>query len=237
MEMLKQDKKDIVSGAIVKMPQTFLKPYDYSSELLLRSDQHPTLRQYLAQPLTSSTEVDPQFALFPYQRTRPEPLDEISMKKQSVAKEIKASAGAMPVSQTYSLGTTKTAGGSHIRSLDVPTTLMPGNFGCRVIDGVMPTNFSVVFKQRRSTLTQNFVCDNSQQKVPVLLDLPIQTDYLTDEESDDGAGFKLKVPKLSDLLNEFEVGDDCLIGKETDFKNYQADLKTRGMPRTLRDNI
>lgn len=44
MEMLKQDKKDIVSGAIVKMPQTFLKPFDYSSELLLRSDQHPTLR-------------------------------------------------------------------------------------------------------------------------------------------------------------------------------------------------
>lgn len=30
MEMLKQDKKDIVSGAIVKMPQTFLKPFDYS---------------------------------------------------------------------------------------------------------------------------------------------------------------------------------------------------------------
>jgi len=81
MEMLKQDKKDIVSGAIVKMPQTFLKPYDYSSELLLRSDQHPTLRQYVAQPSTSSTEVDPQFALFPYQRIRTEPLDEISLKK------------------------------------------------------------------------------------------------------------------------------------------------------------
>jgi hypothetical protein len=28
-EMLKQDKKEIVSGAIVKMPQTFLKPVDY----------------------------------------------------------------------------------------------------------------------------------------------------------------------------------------------------------------
>jgi len=39
------------------------------------------------------------------------------------------------------------------------------------------------------------------------------------------------------LLTEFEVGDECLIGKETDFKNYLADLKTRGMPRTLRDNI
>jgi hypothetical protein len=38
-------------------------------------------------------------------------------------------------------------------------------------------------------------------------------------------------------LTEFEVGDDCLISKETDFKNYLADLKTRGMPRTLRDKI
>jgi len=39
------------------------------------------------------------------------------------------------------------------------------------------------------------------------------------------------------LLTEFEVGDECLIGKEADFKNYLADLKARGMPRTLRDHI
>jgi len=132
---------------------------------------------------------------------------------------------------------TKTAAGSYIRSLDVPTNLMPGNFGCRVIDGVMPTNLSIVYKERRSTLTQNFTCENLPWKIPELLDQPERTDYLTDEESDDGAGFSLKIPKLSDLLTEFEVGDDCLIGKDTDFKNYLADLKTRGMPRTLRDNI
>jgi hypothetical protein len=36
--MLKQDKKDIVSGAIVKMPNGFLKPLDYGVELLVRSD-------------------------------------------------------------------------------------------------------------------------------------------------------------------------------------------------------
>ena len=44
MELLKQEKKDVVSGAIVNMPSTFLKPFNYSSELVLRSDQHPTLR-------------------------------------------------------------------------------------------------------------------------------------------------------------------------------------------------
>jgi hypothetical protein len=45
--MLKQDKKDIVSGAIVKMPQGFMKPIDYGVELLVRSDQHPTIRAYV----------------------------------------------------------------------------------------------------------------------------------------------------------------------------------------------
>lgn len=36
--MLKQDKKDIVSGAIVKMPTGFLKPLDYSVGLVLRAE-------------------------------------------------------------------------------------------------------------------------------------------------------------------------------------------------------
>lgn len=36
--LLKQDKKDIVSSAIVPMPKTFLKPLDYSVELLIRAD-------------------------------------------------------------------------------------------------------------------------------------------------------------------------------------------------------
>jgi hypothetical protein len=38
MELLKKDKKEIVSGAIVEMPRTFLKPLDYSCDLVLRSD-------------------------------------------------------------------------------------------------------------------------------------------------------------------------------------------------------
>jgi hypothetical protein len=33
---------------------------------------------------------------------------------------------------------------------------------------------------------------------------------LTDEESDDAAGFELRVPALKDLLTEFEIGDDVL---------------------------
>jgi hypothetical protein len=44
MELLKKDKKDIVSGANVAMVGSFLKPVDYSVDLLVRS--HPTLREY-----------------------------------------------------------------------------------------------------------------------------------------------------------------------------------------------
>ena len=47
MELLKQEKKDVVSGAIVNMPSGFMKPLHYSTDLLLKAAQHPTLRQYM----------------------------------------------------------------------------------------------------------------------------------------------------------------------------------------------
>lgn len=71
-ELLKQKKQESVSGAIVKMPIGFLKPNNYSVDLVLRPDQHPTLRGYVSQSGTSSTEVDSQFCLYPYERSRRE---------------------------------------------------------------------------------------------------------------------------------------------------------------------
>jgi hypothetical protein len=44
MELLKSKTKEIVSGANVAMPNSFLKPTDYSIDLLIRT--HPTLRKY-----------------------------------------------------------------------------------------------------------------------------------------------------------------------------------------------
>ena len=70
-----------MSGAIVEMPKGFLKPFDYSIDLLIRSDQHPTLREYVRMPTSSSTEVDPEFKLFPTQRKRLHAMDEIELKK------------------------------------------------------------------------------------------------------------------------------------------------------------
>ena len=44
MELLKQKEKDIVSAANIAMPSGFVKPLDFSIELVIRT--HPTLRQY-----------------------------------------------------------------------------------------------------------------------------------------------------------------------------------------------
>ena len=43
-KLLKRDKKEVVSAAIVPMPDSFLKPFDYTIEKVIRSDCHPTLR-------------------------------------------------------------------------------------------------------------------------------------------------------------------------------------------------
>ena len=43
-KLLKRDKKEVVSAAIVPMPNSFLKPFDYTVEKVIRSDCHPTLR-------------------------------------------------------------------------------------------------------------------------------------------------------------------------------------------------
>ena len=89
-------------------------------------------------------------------------MDEIGLKKQSVAKEMKEK-GTMPVvSQTYSASLTKNMSGSYVNCLDVPTGLLPGNFGCRVIDCMMPTALSTVHKDRKSALVNNFVCDSDR---------------------------------------------------------------------------
>lgn len=90
---------------------------------------------------------------------------------------------------------------------------------------MMPTDLSHVHRDRRSTLTQSLVCEAGPGwQVPGLLKKPESTDYLTDDESDEGAGFELKIPALEELINEFEVGDEVMIALETGIKDRQADL-------------
>jgi hypothetical protein len=93
---------------------------------------------------------------------------------------------------------------------------------------MMPVDLSVVHKDRKNMAQSNFVCDVEKWIVPEPLGQPEQTDYLTDEESDDGAGFELKIPALKDLINEFENGDDAVVARETEWKATLADYKARG---------
>ena len=182
--MLKEKEKEIVSGAIVNMPKGFLKPLDYSVELVIRADQHPTLREYYKMPPSSSTEVDPEFGVYPSQRHRKPEHDEIALRKQSMQTMIATSPPV--VSSTYMLGLSKTVSGSYVNNLDLPTGLLPGNFGVRVIDQMMPTSLSDVFRNRKNMQLQQFVCDNHVWDVPEPMQEPIAEDYLTDDESDDG---------------------------------------------------
>lgn len=73
MELLKQKEKDIVSGANVAAPVAFLKPLDFSIELVIKT--HPTLRIYCQQ--FDCTEIDPSCALHAKMLPRLEPKDEI----------------------------------------------------------------------------------------------------------------------------------------------------------------
>ena len=70
------------------------------------------------------------------------------------------------------LGLSKTVGGSYVNNLDVPTGLLPGNFGVRVIDNMMPTNMSDVHRDRTCTRTLTFACDNKDMIVPDMLEQP-----------------------------------------------------------------
>lgn len=204
MELLKKDKKDIVSGANVAMVATFLKPVDYSIDLLVRS--HPTLREYTHQ--VSCSEVEPEYYLHPMKKERLPLMDEILLKNSKKDKDI---------SLVSSL--TKTVGGAFVNDLKVSIHELPGNFGVRVIE-TMPTNVRSVFVDQRNNIAMEYRCDYRFSYVPALLPKPDVNDYLTDEESDEGADFEVKVPVLDELIAQFEKGDgviDELNEKEKEF--------------------
>lgn len=54
------------------------------------------------------------------------------------------------VSSTYMLGLSKTVSGSYVNNLDLPTALLPGNFGARVVDQMMPTSLSDIHRDRKN---------------------------------------------------------------------------------------
>lgn len=72
----------------------------------------------------------------------------------------------------------------------------------------MPTDQRCVYIQQKNNILVGFTCDEREAVVPDLLDKPDSNDYLTDEESEEGADFEVKVPHLGTLLSQFEQDDE-----------------------------
>lgn len=53
-------------------------------------------------------------------------------------------------------------------------------------------------------------CDYRDSIVPEMLGDADLNDYLTDEESDEGADFEVAMPGLDTLLEQFEKGDEAI---------------------------
>lgn len=212
MELLKSKTKEIVSGANVAMPSSFLKPIDYSIDLLVRA--HPTLRKYENQ--LPCTEVDPEFHLYPLPRIRNDLKDEIVLKNSKKDEDL---------SLVRSMS--KSVGGAFINDLQISSQELPGNFGVRILE-TMPTNVRDVYVTQLNNKAIQFKCDYRTDKVPELLEKPDLNDYLTDEESDEAADFEIKVPELGDLINQFEKEDEAILQFNEKQKKHVKDLEVRG---------
>jgi hypothetical protein len=69
------------------------------------------------------------------------------------------------------------------------------------------------------------------------MEKPDQNDYLTDEESDEGADFEIKVPDLGELIQEFEQSDETIQKLNEGIKQHEVELKSRGFETESRYDI
>lgn len=105
---------------------------------------------------------------------------------------------------------TRSVSGAFVNTVDVVTQYLPGNFGVRVVE-TMPTNLSEIWRERKTTQTGTTCLQfMDSYHVPLMLEAPLKVDYPTDEDSDEGSGFSIKIPELTDLIMEFEKDDDSL---------------------------
>ena len=79
------------------------------------------------------------------------------------------------------------------------------------------------------------------------MEAPDKVDYPTDGDSDDNAGFSIKVnfisidilqiPELAELMNEFEKDDEVVYQRSEKQKQYFQELKVKGVERQPREEI
>ena len=221
MELLKQKEKDIVSAANIEMPPNFVKPFDYSIELVIRT--HPTLREYKTQ--MPCLEIEPTYHLYPAKKERIQPKDEIQLRNVKKESDISFK---QTVTQTFS--------GAFVNNVVVPTYDLPGNFGVRVCE-TMPTNSRTVFIDQLNNMQLGFNCDDRKVSVPEIMSRPNQNDYLTDEESDERDDFELKIPDLTELIDQFEKEDDVVQNHYSGIQEFAAKEVKNGFKPQRRYDI
>lgn len=130
---------------------------------------------------------------------------------------------------------TRSVSGAFVNTIDVVTQYLPGNFGVRVIES-MPTNLSEIWRERKTTQVGTSGLQFMEAyKVPHVLSQPLKVDYPTDEDSDEGAGFSIKIPELNDLISEFEKDDESLFKAAEVIKQAKADHKAKGIEFNARE--
>ncbi len=101
----------------------------------------------------------------------------------------------------------------------------------------MPTNLSEVWRERKTTQL-GFTLFEQHFNIPELMRDPHEVDYNTDDDSDgEHKGFGLKVPELSDLINDFEKDDDFIAKTNETTKNYKHEQKVKGIDLETRYDI
>lgn len=98
-------------------------------------------------------------------------------------------------------------------------------------------NLRFIQVDQRNNIELGYVCDNRTSRIPQILEKPDTNDYLTDEESDEGADFEVKVPALDQLIDQFELEDEVVQEQKVSIKNYVKDQITRGFVPEDRHDI
>ena len=144
-------------------------------------------------------ETDVEFNIYTREKIRPEIRDEFYLRNFKMSDN-----GYKIINDNH------TVGGAFINTLDVIPQVLPGNFGFRLLEQYN-SEFSRFFRLRRTVqITQT--CLEFIFRYPAELQVPDKSDYPDGEEDEEGREepFSIKVPDLSDLINEFEKDDDFL---------------------------
>eukprot|EP00357_Protocruzia_adherens_P026922 CAMPEP_0115010078 /NCGR_PEP_ID=MMETSP0216-20121206/23065_1 /TAXON_ID=223996 /ORGANISM="Protocruzia adherens, Strain Boccale" /LENGTH=639 /DNA_ID=CAMNT_0002378151 /DNA_START=305 /DNA_END=2224 /DNA_ORIENTATION=- len=197
-----EPKNYLIAETELTVPENMLKDVLHSLNTLVLP--HPTIRPYYT--FVSHSEVDPEYYLYPEQRTRitkyehhhaGNDADNYTIRPETFTK------GRLSVSKY----------GQNLTSFSE----IPGLSGVRVISRL--DSLSGYYRHKR-TLPVASYCDDYLEFEPQPLTGIRDVDLMSDSDSDSGNVFEMKVGDVDALLNEFEEGDEVLKRIDDKAKNH-----------------